>query len=114
GLDRDTEALAVASERLEPFGDRARVHHVRFDALKETVRDLGTTPVSGVLFDLGVSSPQLDRPGRGFSYRHDAPLDMRMDRSQRRTASDIVNDTDEADLARIVQAYGDERFARRI
>jgi len=114
GLDQDEDALAAARERLAPFGDRVRLAHVRFDALGDTVRELNTTPVSGVLFDLGVSSPQLDRAARGFSYRHEAPLDMRMDRRQRRSAADIVNDSDERELARILQQYGDERFARRI
>ena len=114
GLDQDEDALAAAAVRLAPYGDRARLHHVRFDALERTVQQLDTTPVSGVLFDLGVSSPQLDRADRGFSYRHDAPLDMRMDRSQVRSAAEVVNDTSERDLAHILQTYGDERFARRI
>jgi 16S rRNA (cytosine1402-N4)-methyltransferase len=114
GLDQDTDALAAATEVLAPFGERARLHHVRFDALEQTVQQLGTTPVSGVLFDLGVSSPQLDRGDRGFSYRHDAPLDMRMDRTQPLSADDIVNHTDERELSRILHTYGDERFARRI
>jgi 16S rRNA (cytosine1402-N4)-methyltransferase len=114
GLDQDTDALAAAAERLRPFGDRAALHHVRFDALEHTVQQLGTTPVSGVLFDLGVSSPQLDRGARGFSYRHDAPLDMRMDQGQVRSADDVVNRTDERELADILQTFGDERFARRI
>ncbi|MEX2294243.1 MAG: 16S rRNA (cytosine(1402)-N(4))-methyltransferase RsmH [Acidimicrobiales bacterium] len=114
GLDQDADALAVAAERLRPFGDRSLVHRTRFDALEHTVNELGTTPVSGVLFDLGVSSPQLDRAERGFSYRHDAPLDMRMDQHQERTASDIVNETEERELASILKDYGDERFARRI
>ena len=73
GLDQDADALAAAAERLRPFGDRALLHRTRFDALDDIVQQLGTTPVSGVLFDLGVSSPQLDRAARGFSYRHDAP-----------------------------------------
>jgi 16S rRNA (cytosine1402-N4)-methyltransferase len=114
GLDQDADALAASAQRLAPFGDRARVHRTRFDALEHIVQQLGTTPVSGVLFDLGVSSPQLDRAERGFSYRHDAPLDMRMDRDQPRSAADVVNDTDERELARLLHAYGDERFARRI
>jgi 16S rRNA (cytosine1402-N4)-methyltransferase len=114
GLDQDADALAAAAERLAPFGDRAIVHRTRFDALEQTVQQLGTTPVSGVLFDLGVSSPQLDRAERGFSYRHDAPLDMRMDQDQLRTAADIVNLTDERELAAILKDFGDERFARRI
>lgn len=114
GLDQDGDALAAAAERLEPFGDRAILHRTRFDALEHTVQQLGTTPVTGVLFDLGVSSHQLDRAERGFSYRHDAPLDMRMDRDQPRSAADVVNDTDERELARILKDLGDERFARRI
>ncbi|MEO7428909.1 MAG: 16S rRNA (cytosine(1402)-N(4))-methyltransferase RsmH [Acidimicrobiales bacterium] len=114
GLDQDADALAAAAERLRPFGERAIVHRARFDALEHIVQQLATTPVSGVLFDLGVSSPQLDRAERGFSYRNDAPLDMRMDQDQARTAADIVNDTDERELAAILQDFGDERFARRI
>jgi 16S rRNA (cytosine1402-N4)-methyltransferase len=114
GLDQDAEALAAAAERLRPFGDRARLLRTRFDSLEQAVEALGTTPVSGVLFDLGVSSPQLDRAARGFSYRHDGPLDMRMDQTQARTAADVVNGTDERDLADILRAFGDERHARRI
>ncbi|MFL6204501.1 MAG: 16S rRNA (cytosine(1402)-N(4))-methyltransferase RsmH [Acidimicrobiales bacterium] len=114
GLDQDDDALAAAAERLEPYGDRARLHRTRFDALQHIVRQLDTTPVSGVLFDLGVSSPQLDRAARGFSYRHDAPLDMRMDQRQVRTAADVVNATDEHELAGLLRAFGDERYARRI
>jgi 16S rRNA (cytosine1402-N4)-methyltransferase len=114
GLDQDSDALAAADERLEPFGDRVRLHRSRFDALDDIVRQLDTSPVSGVLFDLGVSSPQLDQPARGFSYRHDAPLDMRMDQRQPRTAADVVNGTDEQELARLLRANGDERYARRI
>ena len=114
GLDQDADALAAAGDRLRPFGERAIVHGARFDALEQTVHQLNVTPVSGVLFDLGVSSPQLDRAERGFSYRHDAPLDMRMDRTQQRTAADVVNDTDERELASILARLGDERFANRI
>jgi 16S rRNA (cytosine1402-N4)-methyltransferase len=119
GLDQDADALAAAAERLAPFGDRAALVHVRFDALGDAVHQVaeragGAEPVTGALFDLGVSSPQLDRPDRGFSYRHDAPLDMRMDVRRSRTAADIVNDTDERDLAALLRAFGDERFAGRI
>ena len=114
GLDQDGDALAAAAERLRPFGDRALLHRTRFDALNDIVEQLGTTPVSGVLFDLGVSSPQLDRSARGFSYRHDAPLDMRMDQRQPRSAADVVNHTDERELAGLLRALGDERFASRI
>jgi 16S rRNA (cytosine1402-N4)-methyltransferase len=114
GLDQDADALAAAAERLRPFGDRAVLRHVRFDSLGDAVQTMETTPVTGALFDLGVSSPQLDRPDRGFSYRHDAPLDMRMDRDQARSAAEVVNDTGEQELAEILRSYGDERFARRI
>jgi 16S rRNA (cytosine1402-N4)-methyltransferase len=114
GLDQDGDALAAAAERLEPFGDRAIVHRTRFDALEHAVQQLATTPVTGVLFDLGVSSHQLDQADRGFSYRHDAPLDMRMDRNQAVSAAQVVNETDERDLSRILKQLGDERFARRI
>jgi 16S rRNA (cytosine1402-N4)-methyltransferase len=114
GLDQDTDALAAAAERLAPFGDRAVLVHTRFDALTQAVQSQRSTPVTGVLFDLGVSSPQFDRADRGFSYRHDAPLDMRMDRSQPRTAAHVVNDTDERELAHLLRTYGDERFSKRI
>jgi 16S rRNA (cytosine1402-N4)-methyltransferase len=114
GLDQDRDALLAAAERLEPYGDRFRLHRTRFDALDDIVHQLDTTPVSGVLFDLGVSSPQLDRAERGFSYWHEAPLDMRMDQRQVRTAAAVVNDTDERDLAGLLRSFGDERYARRI
>ena len=114
GLDRDADALAAATSSLARFGERVEVRQVRFDALTETMNELGMQTVAGVLFDLGVSSPQFDRADRGFSYRLDAPLDMRMDRRQTRSAADIVNTTDERDLARILRDHGDERFAARI
>jgi 16S rRNA (cytosine1402-N4)-methyltransferase len=114
GLDQDEMALAAAAERLGRFGDRVVLHRSRFDALNDIVDQLATTPVSGVLFDLGVSSPQLDRADRGFSFRHDGPLDMRMDQRQGRSAATIVNETDERELAGILRAFGDERFAGRI
>jgi 16S rRNA (cytosine1402-N4)-methyltransferase len=114
GLDRDEAAVAAATAALRRFGDRATVVRARFDQLRSTLREMGHETVSGALFDLGVSSPQLDDPGRGFSYRADAPLDMRMDRSQPRTAADVVNEASEEELARILRDYGDERYARRI
>jgi 16S rRNA (cytosine1402-N4)-methyltransferase len=116
GLDQDRDALAAAQARLAPFGDRATVTHARFDQLAAVVAALGTAiqPIVGVLFDLGVSSPQLDRPERGFSYRADGPLDMRQDQDQTRTAGDLVNDGDVRDLARALRDYGDERFADRV
>jgi 16S rRNA (cytosine1402-N4)-methyltransferase len=112
GLDRDGDALAVATARLARFGSRATTVRARFDALAELVG--GRDVVVGVLFDLGVSSPQLDRPERGFSYRHDAPLDMRMDPTQSLTAAVVVNEYELADLARLLRSNGDERFADRI
>jgi 16S rRNA (cytosine1402-N4)-methyltransferase len=116
GLDRDADALAAALARLAPYGERAAAVRARFDQLAGVLADAGTTvqPITGVLFDLGVSSPQLDRPERGFSYRHDALLDMRMDRSQSLTAADVVNTYPEADLTRVLRDNGDERFAQRI
>jgi 16S rRNA (cytosine1402-N4)-methyltransferase len=111
GIDQDADALAAAAARLGD-SDRATLHHARFDALATVVDG----PVSGVLFDLGVSSPQFDRPERGFSYRADAPLDMRMDRSDdhAKTAADILNTYGEAELARLFADSGEHRFARRI
>ena len=114
GLDRDVDALAAATGRLAVFGVRARTAHLRFDHLEQAMDALAIDTLSGALFDLGVSSPQLDRSDRGFSYRHDAPLDMRMDRSEPWTASDIVNGYDEPTLARVLRDYGDERFAQRV
>lgn len=114
GLDQDADAVAAAAERLAPFGVRARVVHARFDGLARVVAELGLAPLSGVLFDLGVSSPQLDRADRGFSHRADAPLDMRMDRTRTTTAADIVNTADERTLADLLRRYGDEQHAGRI
>ncbi|HKE75852.1 MAG TPA: 16S rRNA (cytosine(1402)-N(4))-methyltransferase RsmH [Acidimicrobiales bacterium] len=114
GLDQDPDAVAAARARLAPFGDRASVHRTRFDRLADVLAELGLAGASGALFDLGVSSPQLDRPERGFSYRAPGPLDMRMDPGRAPTAADLVNGADEAELARLLRAYGDERYARRI
>jgi 16S rRNA (cytosine1402-N4)-methyltransferase len=114
GLDRDDDALAASAQVLAPFGDRVRLRKARFDHLSEVMRDEGFDEASGVLFDLGVSSPQLDRPERGFSYRDDGPLDMRMDRTQPRTAATVVNEYDEERLAEVIASYGDERFAGRV
>jgi 16S rRNA (cytosine1402-N4)-methyltransferase len=108
GIDRDADALAAAASALAEFGERVTLRRARFDDLP------GEGTVSGVLFDLGVSSPQLDRPERGFSYRADGPLDMRMDQRQPFTAADIVNTYDESRLADVLTRYGDERHARRI
>jgi 16S rRNA (cytosine1402-N4)-methyltransferase len=117
GLDRDPDALWASGERLAPFGDRAVVVKTRFDYIAAALAQCGydaTQSVDGVLFDLGVSSMQLDRPDRGFSYATDAPLDMRMDPDATVTAADIVNTYDEAALTDILRRFGEERFARRI
>jgi 16S rRNA (cytosine1402-N4)-methyltransferase len=114
GLDQDPDALAAAGERLAPFGGRARLVASRFDALGAVVDRLGVGPLSGALFDLGVSSPQLDRPERGFSYRADADLDMRMNPEVGPTAADLVNTMGEAELVRLLADNGEGRFARRI
>ena len=106
--------MAAATETLARFGDRVTLRQVRFDALTETMNELALDTMQGALFDLGVSSPQFDRAERGFSYRLDAPLDMRMDQRQPRSAADIVNDADAPDLARILREHGDERYASRI
>jgi 16S rRNA (cytosine1402-N4)-methyltransferase len=116
GLDRDDVALAEASSRLARLGPRFRAVRARFSRLAEAVREGGLFTVGGVLFDLGVSSMQLDRPERGFSYRADAPLDMRMgvDEDDRPTAADVVNAYPEEALARVIFEYGEERHSRRI
>jgi 16S rRNA (cytosine1402-N4)-methyltransferase len=114
GLDQDPDAVAAATARLARFGDRAAVHRARFDSLADVLSARGVVGASGALFDLGVSSPQLDRPERGFSYRAEGPLDMRMDPTRAPSAADLVNGADEAELARLLHAYGDERYARRI
>ncbi len=114
GIDRDPEALEAASRSLSTFGVRVMLRRARFDELATVVREADFEAVSGVLLDLGVSSPQLDRPARGFSYRHDAPLDMRMDQSSGMTAAEVVNSYDARQLAEIFRSYGDERYAVRI
>lgn len=108
GIDRDPDALAIASERLASFGDRLQVMCSTF------AEAVVPGPVDGVLYDLGVSSMQLDQPERGFSYAHDAPLDMRMDSSSGITAAEVLNTYPAKDLAAILSRYGEERFARRI
>ena len=113
GLDRDTEALGIARERLAPFGDRARFVHTVYDGIAGAIRGEGFDEVQGVLFDLGVSSLQLDRADRGFAYSKDAPLDMRMDPTAGRTAADVVREADEAELRRIFLDYGEEKLAAR-
>jgi 16S rRNA (cytosine1402-N4)-methyltransferase len=114
GIDQDPDAIAAATARLAPYGSRVRTSRRRFDHLDEALADHGVESISGALFDLGVSSPQLDRADRGFSYRTDGPLDMRMDLDQSWSAADVVNGYAERDLAAIIRRYGDERFADRI
>jgi len=114
GIDQDPDAIVAAREALAPFGDRAVVVKSRFDDLAAVLDELGIASVAGALFDLGVSSPQLDRPERGFSYRADAPLDMRMDPTQGMTAAELVNTSSVDQLARLFVSHGEDRFARRI
>ena len=114
GIDQDRDALQAATTRLAGYGDRLRTSQRRFDQLDEALAEHDVERISGALFDLGVSSPQLDRGDRGFSYRHEGPLDMRMDADQTWSADDVVNGYSESDLARIIKRYGDERFASRI
>jgi len=115
GLDVDDDAVTESAARLARFGSRARVLKARFDELAAVVRSTAqAAPVAGVLFDLGVSSPQLDRPERGFSYRFDGPLDMRMDRDRATTAADLVNGSSVKELTELLVASGEGRFARRL
>ena len=114
GIDRDPEALAAATARLAGFGDRFTAVHGNFHDLPALLASLGVSQANGILLDLGVSSHQLDSSGRGFSYRQDAPLDMRMDQTGGITAAEVVNTWPEAELAQIFRDYGEERFARRI
>lgn len=113
-LDRDPEAIAAARKKTEKYGNRIYLVQGNFTDLRCIFQQLGLNRVDGVLFDLGVSSYQLDNPDRGFSYQHDAPLDMRMDRTQELTAADLVNKLPVERLARIIKEYGEERWAARI
>ncbi|WP_273651442.1 16S rRNA (cytosine(1402)-N(4))-methyltransferase RsmH [Cellulomonas fimi] len=114
GIDRDPQALDLAGRRLAPFGERFTAVHAVYDEIGDVLDGLGLAHVQGVLMDLGVSSLQLDERERGFSYAHDAPLDMRMDATRGLTAADVVNTYEERDLARVLRVYGEERFAARI
>jgi 16S rRNA (cytosine1402-N4)-methyltransferase len=118
GIDADVAAIEAAGELLAPYAARVTLVHARYDEIPAILaawrRPPGPARVMGLLFDLGVSSPQLDDPARGFAYAQDAPLDMRMDQTAERTAADIVNGYPPAELARILHEYGEERFARRI
>lgn len=114
GIDRDEHALAFARERLSVFSERVTLRHARFDRVAEVLTQTNTHSLAGVLFDLGVSSPQLDHADRGFSYRHDSPLDMRMDQSQSFSALQVVNEFTAEHLIQILKENADERFAGRI
>ena len=114
GLDRDPEAIARSRRRLQRFADRVELVQTRYDELARVLAELGHERVDGVLFDLGVSSPQLDTPERGFSYAREAPLDMRMDPASPLTAADVVNTYSARELTRVLREYGEERFAARI
>ncbi|GAA2599664.1 16S rRNA (cytosine(1402)-N(4))-methyltransferase RsmH [Streptomyces axinellae] len=114
GLDRDPAALELAGERLAPYGDRATLVHAVYDELPEVLERLAVPRVQGVLFDLGVSSLQLDEAERGFAYAQDAPLDMRMDQTTGLSAAEVLNTYAPGDLVRILRAYGEEKQAKRI
>ncbi len=114
GIDRDETAIVKAKERLSAFASCVTLIHGSFCNVNRILDELGIEAVDGMLFDLGVSSPQLDQAERGFSYRLDAPLDMRMDQTQEKTARDVINTYEEEELSRIFFQYGEERYARRI
>ena len=114
GIDRDIDAIKKAQSRLVKFENRIHLNHSVFDEITDVVKSFGFEKVDGILFDLGVSSMQLDQSERGFSYSHDAPLDMRMDRSTGITASEILNSYAPGELVRILRTYGEEKFATRI
>jgi len=114
GLDRDPHALAAAAAVLAPFGDRARLARCPFDQVADTAREHGFVPADGIVMDLGVSSRQLDDPARGFSFRHEGPLDMRMDPRGSVTAADLVAELPEGELADLFFELGEERHSRRV
>jgi 16S rRNA (cytosine1402-N4)-methyltransferase len=114
GIDRDPVAIAAARDRLAPFGQRFVAIRAPFSRVGEALAEIGVSTVDGLLADLGVSSPQLDTPARGFSFRHSGPPDMRMDPDSPLSAADVVNDFDEEQIADIISRYGEERRARRV
>ena len=114
GIDQDAAAIAAASQRLSEFGDRVTIIRSNYCEMCKELRDRGVTGVDGIVLDLGVSSYQLDEADRGFTYREDAALDMRMDQRQEKTARDIVNGYSEMDLYRIIRDYGEDKFAKNI
>lgn len=114
GIDRDTDAITLASERLSVFGERFTAVHAVYDEIGDVLASLSIPSAQGILMDLGVSSLQIDEVDRGFSYAHDAPLDMRMDPTADLTAADVLNTYAESDLVRLLREFGEERFAPRI
>ena len=114
GLDRDQSALDIAAQTLTPWQDRVELIHADYRELPTVLAARGIDGIDGVLADLGVSSMQFDAPGRGFSFRRDEPLDMRMDQTSGPTAAQLLGDVDESDLADVIYRYGEERFSRRI
>ena len=114
GIDQDGEAIEAATKRLKPYKDKVTIVRSNYAQMKEVLRDLGIPKVDGILLDLGVSSYQLDNAERGFTYREDVPLDMRMDQRQTKTAKDIVNDYSEMELCHIIRNYGEDKFAKNI
>ena len=114
GIDQDADAIAAATKRLEPFADKVTVVRSNYENIASVLHELGIEKVDGIYLDLGVSSYQLDTASRGFTYREDAPLDMRMDQRNTQTAADIVNTYSEMELYRIIREYGEDRFAKNI
>ena len=114
GIDQDADAIAAATKRLEPFADKVTVVRSNYENIASVLHELGIEKVDGIYLDLGVSSYQLDTASRGFTYREDAPLDMRMDQRNTQTAADIVNAYSEMELYRIIRDYGEDRFAKNI
>ena len=114
GIDQDEDAITAAKKRLEPFADRVTIIRDNYCNMKNALANIGVTKVDGILLDIGVSSYQLDEAERGFTYKQDAPLDMRMDQRQEMTAKDIVNGYSEEDLYRIIRDYGEDKFAKNI
>ncbi|HNP59231.1 MAG TPA: 16S rRNA (cytosine(1402)-N(4))-methyltransferase RsmH [Nitrospirales bacterium] len=114
GLDRDYQAVAIAKKTLSEYESSVNIEHGNFSHIKDVVQKSGYEKVDGVVFDLGVSSMQLDQPERGFSFSQSGPLDMRMDQTQKMTAADLVNHLPEKELADVIFTYGEERYSRRI
>ncbi|MBE5934317.1 MAG: 16S rRNA (cytosine(1402)-N(4))-methyltransferase RsmH [Lachnospiraceae bacterium] len=114
GIDQDEDAIAASTKRLEQYGDKVTIVRDNYSNIQKVLRELGIDKVDGIVLDLGVSSYQLDKADRGFTYREDVTLDMRMDRRQEKTAKDIVNNYSEYDLYRIIRDYGEDKFAKNI